>query len=56
VYLITYPLGRFLLEFLRIDYVPVWGINFNQMVMLLTALASAGVLVFRHRRSALQPA
>jgi phosphatidylglycerol:prolipoprotein diacylglycerol transferase len=49
-YLITYPLGRFLLEFIRLDYVPIWGINFNQMFMLLVALVSAGVLFFRHRR------
>lgn len=56
VYLITYPLGRFLLEFLRIDYVPVWGINFNQLVSLLTALASTAVLIYRHRKTAVQPA
>jgi phosphatidylglycerol:prolipoprotein diacylglycerol transferase len=50
VYLITYPLGRFLLEFIRIDYVPLFGINFNQMLMLLVMIISAGVLIFRHRR------
>jgi phosphatidylglycerol:prolipoprotein diacylglycerol transferase len=49
IYLITYPIGRFFLEFLRLDYVPVFGINFNQMLMLLVALASAAALALRHR-------
>jgi phosphatidylglycerol:prolipoprotein diacylglycerol transferase len=49
VYLITYPLGRFLLEFLRLDFVPMWGINFNQTVMLLVAIASGIALVLRHK-------
>jgi phosphatidylglycerol:prolipoprotein diacylglycerol transferase len=49
VYLITYPLGRFLLEFLRLDYVPMWGINFNQIAMLLVAIASGIALFMRHR-------
>ena len=52
VYLVGYPLGRFLLEFIRLDYVPVAGINLNQMVMLATALVSAGVLAWRHRKRA----
>jgi phosphatidylglycerol:prolipoprotein diacylglycerol transferase len=51
VYLITYPLGRFLLEFIRIDYVPLWGINFNQMLMLVVMIVSTVVLVYRHRRA-----
>ena len=55
IYLISYPLGRFLLEFLRIDYVPLFGINFNQIVMLLVALASAGFLYWRHRQPASTP-
>lgn len=49
LYLITYPLGRFLLEFLRIDFVPLFGINFNQTLMLLVAIASAVMLYIRHR-------
>ena len=48
MYLIAYPLGRFLLEFLRPDFVPVFGINFNQMLMLLVTLASAAYLYWRH--------
>lgn len=49
LYLIAYPVGRFLLEFLRIDFVPMFGINFNQTLMLLVAIASAAILYVRHR-------
>ncbi len=55
VYLIGYPIGRFLLEFLRLDYVPLAGVNVNQALMLATAAVSAGVLVWRHRRQASGP-
>lgn len=51
IYLITYPLGRFLLEFLRLDPSQVGGININQTIMLLVALSAAGVLVWRHWRN-----
>jgi phosphatidylglycerol:prolipoprotein diacylglycerol transferase len=50
VYLVGYPVGRFLLEFLRLDYVPLAGINLNQALMLATAAVSAGALAWRHRR------
>ena len=50
IYLIAYPLGRFLLEFLRLDPARVGGININQTVMLVVALVSAGVLIWRHRK------
>jgi phosphatidylglycerol:prolipoprotein diacylglycerol transferase len=51
LYLVGYPLGRFLLEFIRIDFVSAYGVNFNQAVMLLTAIV-AGLAVFvRHRRA-----
>jgi phosphatidylglycerol:prolipoprotein diacylglycerol transferase len=49
IYLITYPVGRFFLEFLRIDYVPVFGINFNQGLMAIVAIVSATALYLRHR-------
>ncbi len=49
VYLVTYPLIRFGLEFLRLDFVPLFGINFNQGLMLVVALVSGGVLYWRHR-------
>jgi phosphatidylglycerol:prolipoprotein diacylglycerol transferase len=49
VYLISYPLGRFLLEFLRLDSAQVAGINANQTLMVVIAIASAGLLIWRHR-------
>jgi len=51
IYLITYPVGRFLLEFMRLDYVPMFGINANQWLMAALALASAAALYLRHRRA-----
>jgi len=49
-YLVVYPLGRFLLEFLRLDPSLVGGLNVNQTAMLIIALAAAGVLIWRHTR------
>lgn len=51
IYLIAYPLGRFLLEFLRLDPSQVGGININQTAMLIVALTATGVLVWRHWKS-----
>lgn len=48
VYLICYPIGRFLLEFLRLDTAQVMGIDFNQYSMLVVALLSAIALGIRH--------
>jgi phosphatidylglycerol:prolipoprotein diacylglycerol transferase len=48
-YLITYPVGRFMLEFIRLDYVPLFGINLNQAVMAAVAVASGVALFLRHR-------
>jgi phosphatidylglycerol---prolipoprotein diacylglyceryl transferase len=56
IYLITYPVGRFLLEFLRLDYVPLFGINANQALMAVLAIASAVALYLRHRRNLATPA
>jgi len=50
-YLITYPIFRFFMEFLRLDPSFVGGINANQILMLVIALLSAGLLTWRHRRS-----
>ncbi|HXF84483.1 MAG TPA: prolipoprotein diacylglyceryl transferase [Anaerolineales bacterium] len=50
VYLIVYPVGRFLLDFLRLDASLVGGININQTVMGVVALCSAVVLFLRHRK------
>jgi phosphatidylglycerol:prolipoprotein diacylglycerol transferase len=51
VYLITYPVGRFLLEFIRLDYVPMFGINFNQAMMAVVAVVSAAVIFIRRRKA-----
>lgn len=50
IYLISYPVGRFLLEFLRLDPAQVGGININQTLMLVVALVATGVLIWRHRK------
>lgn len=46
-YLVVYPLGRFLLEFLRLDSSQVAGINANQAVMLVVMVA-AGLIFASH--------
>ncbi|HSO27038.1 MAG TPA: prolipoprotein diacylglyceryl transferase family protein, partial [Anaerolineales bacterium] len=51
VYMITYPVGRFLLEFLRLDFSPVAGINANQTLMAVVAVFAAGWLYWRHRQA-----
>ena len=48
IYLIIYPVGRFLLEFIRIEYSPIAGININQTVMAVIAVAASVALIFRH--------
>jgi phosphatidylglycerol:prolipoprotein diacylglycerol transferase len=50
VYLIVYPVGRFLLEFLRLDSSQVAGVNANQTLMLIVAILSGAVIFWRHRR------
>jgi phosphatidylglycerol:prolipoprotein diacylglycerol transferase len=50
-YLVTYPIFRFFMEFLRLDNSYVGGINANQTLMLVIALASAGFIIWRHRKS-----
>jgi phosphatidylglycerol:prolipoprotein diacylglycerol transferase len=49
-YLIVYPLGRFLLEFLRLDTSMVGGININQITMLVVMLIAIVMLILRHRK------
>jgi phosphatidylglycerol:prolipoprotein diacylglycerol transferase len=48
-YLVTYPIFRFLMEFLRLDNSFVGGVNANQTLMLVIALAAAGLILWRHR-------
>jgi len=54
VYCIVYPFGRFMLEFLRIDYSPVGGVNINQLIMAIVAICAAGLLIWRHRKGSHQ--
>ena len=51
IYLIVYPIGRFFLDFLRLDAAMVGGININQTIMGVVALCSTGFLYFRHRKA-----
>lgn len=48
-YLVIYPVGRFFLEFLRLDPSPVAGVNINQTIMGVIAVAAVVALVLRHR-------
>jgi len=48
-YLVTYPVGRFFLDFLRLDASQLGGINANQTFLAIVALVSAAALVWRHR-------
>ncbi|TDA63849.1 MAG: prolipoprotein diacylglyceryl transferase [Chloroflexi bacterium] len=54
-YLVIYPVGRFFLEFLRLDPSPVAGININQTIMAVIAVAATAVLIFRHQKKASAP-
>jgi phosphatidylglycerol:prolipoprotein diacylglycerol transferase len=49
IYLIVYPVGRFLLDFLRLDASRVGGININQTVMAVVAVCAVLALFLRHR-------
>ncbi len=50
LYMVIYPVGRFLLEFLRLDASMLSGINANQTVMAIVAFLAAFSLWFRHRK------
>ena len=52
IYLIVYPVGRFFLDFLRVDASRVGGININQTLMAVVAILAALTLFWRHRRDA----
>lgn len=47
-YLVIYPVGRFLLEFLRLDAAQVAGLNINQMISAGVALVATVLLIWRH--------
>ena len=48
-YLILYPVGRFMLDFLRLDASQIFGINANQTFMAIVALVATGLLIYRHK-------
>lgn len=48
-YLVSYPIFRFFMEFLRLDNSYVGGINANQTFMLVVAVVSAALIFMRHR-------
>jgi phosphatidylglycerol---prolipoprotein diacylglyceryl transferase len=48
IYMMTYPLIRFLLEFLRLDSSELAGINANQILALIIFLVSSLILFIRH--------
>ena len=50
LYLIAYPIERFFLDFLRLNASEIAGININQSLMLVIAIVSAGLLIYRRRR------
>ncbi|RJP52351.1 MAG: prolipoprotein diacylglyceryl transferase [Anaerolineaceae bacterium] len=50
-YIITYPIIRFSLDFLRLDASELGGINANQTFMAIVAIVAAVVLFIRHRSS-----
>ncbi len=49
VYLFIYPLGRFLLEFIRLNSSEIGGFNANQTFMLVVMTISGVALALRHR-------
>ncbi len=54
IYLIGYPVGRFFLDFIRLDASQVAGIDINQALSAAVAIAAGLLLFLRHRRSAVQ--
>ncbi|MEW6092680.1 MAG: prolipoprotein diacylglyceryl transferase [Chloroflexota bacterium] len=48
-YMISYAIGRFSLEFLRLDSAQVGGINFNQYFVLVVGLVAGGLIYWNHR-------
>ncbi len=50
IYMIMYSIGRFCLEFLRVDASQIAGINFNQTFVMMVALVAGAFLFLNHRR------
>lgn len=55
-YLVIYPVGRFFLEFLRLDSSQIAGINANQTFMAVIAVLAVALFIYRHRQQATNPA
>ena len=51
-YLIGYPIGRFFLEFIRLDAPKIGTININQTAMLVVIVIATFLLIWRHRKGA----
>lgn len=49
IYVFNYAVGRFSLDFLRLEASQVWGINFNQAIMAILAVLAMAALLWRHR-------
>jgi phosphatidylglycerol---prolipoprotein diacylglyceryl transferase len=49
-YLVFYPVGRFFLEFVRLDPSQVGGFDINQVLMGVTAILASAALIWRHRQ------
>jgi phosphatidylglycerol---prolipoprotein diacylglyceryl transferase len=49
IYLVTYPIARFFLDYLRLDASEIAGINANQTVMAIVAFSAAIAFYMRHR-------
>ena len=49
-YLVGYPIGRFFLEYLRLDSPRLGTININQSFMLVVAIVAGFLLFWRHRK------
>lgn len=49
IYMIMYSVGRFALEFLRLDAAQVGGINFNQTFVIIVALVAGIIIYLNHR-------
>lgn len=49
VYLVTYPIIRIFLDFLRLDASQFGGINANQTFMAIVIIFAVGILILRHK-------
>jgi phosphatidylglycerol:prolipoprotein diacylglycerol transferase len=53
LYVLNYAIGRFLLDFLRLDASRVLGINFNQTIMGILVVLMTITIIWRHRSQAI---